>query len=366
MRPGERPGPGRAIVFEDTLQPFVEVSCDGRARVRRSPTRRSSPRARGDFDAGARAARRERLRCSDVRTTSAAGRTRSSDARYLELAPRALRRRARRASSARSSCAAAPTTGAASGSALSGLGLVDTAPATTKSAEQLLAEARDLFRRAGDRWGLTERAVAHRRPRGRPRPTSTAPKQRSRRRWPSSARRAERVDRADARAPGRGGLRAGRARAGRGAASLEARDLYAAKRRRDRSSPRVDERLASLLSGALSRAKSARLELRRRHTTKGGRHEPRHSHRSSARRPSRSCARRSAARSSRPRTRATTRHARSGTASHDGQRPALIVRCTGAADVIAAVGFARSNDLPSRSAAAATASPASRPATTGS
>jgi FAD/FMN-containing dehydrogenase len=30
---------------------------------------------------------------------------------------------------------------------------------------------------------------------------------------------------------------------------------------------------------------------------------------------------------------------------HDGRRPAVIVRCTGAADVIAAVGFARSSDL---------------------
>src|SRR5213595_1340287 len=30
---------------------------------------------------------------------------------------------------------------------------------------------------------------------------------------------------------------------------------------------------------------------------------------------------------------------------HDGSRPAVLVRCTGAADVIAAVGFARSNDL---------------------
>jgi FAD/FMN-containing dehydrogenase len=30
---------------------------------------------------------------------------------------------------------------------------------------------------------------------------------------------------------------------------------------------------------------------------------------------------------------------------HDGRRPAVIVRCAGAADVIAAVGFARSNDL---------------------
>jgi FAD/FMN-containing dehydrogenase len=32
--------------------------------------------------------------------------------------------------------------------------------------------------------------------------------------------------------------------------------------------------------------------------------------------------------------------------THDDRRPALIVRCTGPADVIAAVGFARSNDLP--------------------
>jgi FAD/FMN-containing dehydrogenase len=33
-------------------------------------------------------------------------------------------------------------------------------------------------------------------------------------------------------------------------------------------------------------------------------------------------------------------------AEHDGRAPALVVQCTGAADVIAAVGFARSNDLP--------------------
>jgi len=31
--------------------------------------------------------------------------------------------------------------------------------------------------------------------------------------------------------------------------------------------------------------------------------------------------------------------------AHDGHRPALVVRCRGVADVIAAVGFARSNDL---------------------
>jgi FAD/FMN-containing dehydrogenase len=33
-------------------------------------------------------------------------------------------------------------------------------------------------------------------------------------------------------------------------------------------------------------------------------------------------------------------------AAHDGHRPAVVVRCTGAADVIAAVGFARSTGLP--------------------
>src|SRR5947199_504886 len=33
------------------------------------------------------------------------------------------------------------------------------------------------------------------------------------------------------------------------------------------------------------------------------------------------------------------------TGAHDGRRPALVVRCNGASDVIAAVGFARSNDL---------------------
>ena len=36
--------------------------------------------------------------------------------------------------------------------ALSGLGLVDAASGDYERAEQLLAETRDLFRRAGDRW----------------------------------------------------------------------------------------------------------------------------------------------------------------------------------------------------------------------
>jgi FAD/FMN-containing dehydrogenase len=32
--------------------------------------------------------------------------------------------------------------------------------------------------------------------------------------------------------------------------------------------------------------------------------------------------------------------------AHDGKEPALIARCTGTADVIAALGFARAHDLP--------------------
>ena len=52
--------------------------------------------------------------------------------------------------------------------------------------------------------------------------------------------------------------------------------------------------------------------------------------------------------------------------AHDGHRPALVVRCTGVADVCAAVGFARGTSWRSPSAAAATASPASRPSTAGS
>src|SRR6059058_2955901 len=38
--------------------------------------------------------------------------------------------------------------------------------------------------------------------------------------------------------------------------------------------------------------------------------------------------------------------ARAWNGEFDGRRPALVVQCHGAADVIAAVGFARSNDLP--------------------
>ena len=51
--------------------------------------------------------------------------------------------------------------------------------------------------------------------------------------------------------------------------------------------------------------------------------------------------------------------------AYDDRRPALVVRCVGAADVIAAVGFARATTCPSPCAAGGTAWRGSPPATAG-
>ena len=51
--------PGLRIVFEDTLQPFVEISCDAAVSYVLA-NQAGIARARGDLVAGARAARRER------------------------------------------------------------------------------------------------------------------------------------------------------------------------------------------------------------------------------------------------------------------------------------------------------------------
>ena len=76
---------GLRIVFEDTLQPFVEVSCDAAVGYVLA-NQAAIARARGDL-ARARALLDESGRAVRARrTTSAAGRTCSSGARYLELA----------------------------------------------------------------------------------------------------------------------------------------------------------------------------------------------------------------------------------------------------------------------------------------
>jgi predicted ATPase len=140
------------IVFEDTLHPFVDVSCDaaiGYALANQAGIARS----RGDLERA-----RSLLAESLERFERTADERGQADALlrlgYLELADgspaaagasleRALELR-RRQDDRRGV-----------GMALSGLGLVDTVAGNYDLAEQRLAEACDLFRRAGDRWGLT-------------------------------------------------------------------------------------------------------------------------------------------------------------------------------------------------------------------
>jgi len=143
-------GPRR--VFEDTLQPFVEVSCRtaigyvlaNQAQIARE--RGHPDRSRKLLDESIALFRREQdrrgesdalMRKAHLELASGnhdAGRTLFDQA--LELRRRLRDRRG-------------------IGMALSGLGLVEAASGDHERAEQLLAEARDLFRRAGDRWGLT-------------------------------------------------------------------------------------------------------------------------------------------------------------------------------------------------------------------
>jgi len=143
--------PGERIVFEDTLQPFVEISCEaaigyvlvnqaGIERARGDLTRartlldESTARfeeAGDDFGLAATLVRRAYLELGERAVPDA----RSALERALELRRRQEDRRG-------------------IGLVLAGLGFVDTAAGDYESAERLLSEARDMFRRAGDRWGL--------------------------------------------------------------------------------------------------------------------------------------------------------------------------------------------------------------------
>lgn len=143
--------PGLRVVFEDTLQPFLEISCDaavgyalanlsGLARARADPARarmlldRSAAVFENLNDQPGIAAvlvRRAYLELAEGATS----RAREALARALELRREQNDRRG-------------------SGVALAGLGLVDTTAGNYRAADRHLTEARELFRRAGDRWGL--------------------------------------------------------------------------------------------------------------------------------------------------------------------------------------------------------------------
>jgi predicted ATPase len=143
--------PGMRIVFEDTLQPFTEISCGAAAgyalaneagiagaRGERGRARallaQSGARFVADGDERGQAAVLVRRAYVDFADGTLAA-ARASLTEALELRRRQRDRRGL-------------------GLVLAGLGLIDTAAGEYASAERQLAEARELFHRAGDRWGL--------------------------------------------------------------------------------------------------------------------------------------------------------------------------------------------------------------------
>src|SRR5580765_2629183 len=145
------PRPGVQLLFEDTLQPFFEVSCEtavsyglanragvarGLGDLTRAHALLDESRARfeaAEDDAGLATVLVRGAYISFVDGDLEAARRQLQSA--LELRTRLRDRRGR-------------------GLALSGLGLIETAAGELDAAEQYLAEARDIFRRAGDRWGI--------------------------------------------------------------------------------------------------------------------------------------------------------------------------------------------------------------------
>ena len=147
--PGGRPG--LRIVFEDTLQPFVEISCDAAVSYIQAnqagiaSARGDAARARALLDASA-----ARFEDAGDELGKAAVLVRRA---YLELGEGALptaREHLEEALELRRSQGDRRGLGLV----LAGLGLIDTAAGEHASAERDLAEACELFRRAGDRWGL--------------------------------------------------------------------------------------------------------------------------------------------------------------------------------------------------------------------
>ncbi len=143
--------PGLRVVFEDTLQPFAEISA-GAAVAYVLANQAAIVRERGDL-----ARARELLDESAARFATGgdeAGRAAVLVRRaYLELAAgEAAAARAALEEALDLRCHQGDRRGI--GLVLSGLGLVDTQAGNHGRAECHLAEARDIFRRAGDRWGL--------------------------------------------------------------------------------------------------------------------------------------------------------------------------------------------------------------------
>jgi predicted ATPase len=149
--PGVADPRGFRVVLEDSVQPFVEVSCEA-ALSYALVNQAGIVRERGDFGRA-----RELLDESAARFLAAGDERGQADV----LVRRAYLHRAEGALDDASDCldqALAYRRRANDrrgiGLVLAALGMVDTDTGDHRAAERRLAEASDLFRRAGDRWGL--------------------------------------------------------------------------------------------------------------------------------------------------------------------------------------------------------------------
>jgi predicted ATPase len=147
--PGDQSG--LRVVFEESLQPFAEISCDAAVGYVLA-NQASLVRVRGDL-----ARARELLDESSARFEVAGDEPGVAAVlvrrAYLELTegdPAAAREALETALDMRR----AQRDRRGIGLALAGLGLIDTIDGAHDRAAQHLAEARAIFRRAGDRWGL--------------------------------------------------------------------------------------------------------------------------------------------------------------------------------------------------------------------
>ena len=292
-----------------------------------SPTRPGS-RARAAISRGRARCSRRAQRGSPRPATSAGTAAVLVRRAYLELAEGALDGGPSRISKRRSSSAQRQGDRRGVGLVLAGLALGRHDRGDYRSAERELAEARDIFRRAGDRWGLASalwRTADLAFARGSPR----------RGRGRACARRARCSARRSASAGSRtrspGSRRSPRCAAtSSGPRRCSSRRATATPRATTRSaSTDVEERLRSLAKDAL-RPRKEPLRTTARHIHDERKADMSHDHRPGARGGNSAGAARGDPRRGRcaRATTATPRRARIWNGAHDGRRPALIVRCS--------------------------------------